>query len=438
MKQEIVKCVGINEDGYAILQPKIRAFVRMLPGEIGTVEFEGKEGRLVKIENPSPERIVSKCPVFDQCGGCTFHHWDMVKQLEFKKTVVKNLFSFVKAPIEEVLPCEVDHHYRTKNQMVVFANKKKQSTLGMYRPFSHQTVAVTACNIQDTLANGVFGHIQMLLRDFKVEPYDEDSKRGIMRHVLIKVGYQTNQVMVVFVMAEPDFKGRKILFSKLIEKFPQVKTIIIDVNTRSSSAVLSGKQKTYVGNGYIEDKLLGYTFKISASSFFQVNPRQTEKLYGKAIEYARLTGNERVLDVYSGTGTIGILLSKQAKEVVCVESNRWAVEDAKVNAQLNKINNVKMVLADATEYMIRAAEQGLTFDVVVMDPPRSGATPDFLSALKKLSPKRIVYISCEPKTQADDVKQLISDYQVTTIQPVDMFPYTRHVEVACRLIRIEK
>jgi 23S rRNA (uracil1939-C5)-methyltransferase len=249
-----------------------------------------------------------------------------------------------------------------------------------------------------------------------------------MRHVLIKVGYQTNQVMVVFVMAEPDFKGRKIMFAKLIEKYPQVKTIIIDVNTRSSSAVLSGKQKTYVGNGYIEDKLLGYTFKISASSFFQVNPRQTEKLYGKAIEYAQLTGTERVLDVYSGTGTIGILLSKKAKEVVCVESNRWAVEDAKVNAQLNKINNVKMVLADATEYMIRAAEQGLSFDVVVMDPPRSGATPEFLKALKQLKPKRIVYISCEPKTQADDVKQLISDYSVESIQPVDMFPYTRHVE----------
>ena len=435
MKQEIVTCVGINEDGYAILQPKIRSFVRLLPKETGTVEFEGKEGRLVKIANPSSERVNSKCPVFDQCGGCTYHHWDMAMQLKHKYNTVKNLFSFVKAPIEEVLACDTDHHYRTKNQMVVFANKKRQATLGMYKPYSHQAVAVTACYIQDTLANGIFGHIQMLLREFKVEAYDEDSKRGIMRHVLIKVGYQTNQVMVVFVMAEPDFKGRKILFSKLMEKYPQIKTIIIDVNTKSNSAVLSGKQKTYIGTGFIEDKLLGYTFKISASSFFQVNPCQTEKLYAKALEFAQLTGNERVLDVYSGTGTIGILMSKKAKEVVCVESNRWAVEDAKVNAQLNNISNVKMVLADATEYMIRAAEQGLMFDVIVMDPPRSGATPQFLSALKQLKPKRIVYISCEPKTQAEDVKQLISDYQVVSIQPVDMFPYTRHVETVVLMWR---
>jgi len=426
MKETRVKCVGLNEDGLAIVVPKVKSVLRMLPSEEATIRTEGKESEIVTIHTPSMDRKESKCPYFDECGGCVFHHMTLSAMKSWKERVVKDAFSFVRLPVYPIIECADPYHYRSKNQMVVFKNKKKQPTLGMYKPNSHLPTLVSDCIIQEKKSNEVFKSVQLLLRDFKLEPFDEDKGTGVIRHVLVKEGYSTGQIMVVLVLVDSDFPGRKVFVNKLIAMHPEVKTVVIDHNIRSNSAILSNKQKVVYGKGFIEDRLLGLSFKISPSSFFQVNPKQTEILYQKAIEVAKLKPTDVVLDVYSGTGTIGILMSKSVKEVICVENNRFAVADAKDNVKYNQIKNVDLVQADATEFITNNPR--LNVDVLVMDPPRSGATPQFLNAVKLMKPKRIVYISCEPATQGRDVKELLSDYQIQLIQPVDMFPFTRHVE----------
>jgi len=435
MKQGLIRCVNLDEDGIAIVTPKTKGVFRLLPTEEAKIEINQGQSKIVSINNPSTIRVPSLCPYFDQCGGCVFHHMNYNSQLDYKFRTVSNYFNFTKTRIEKVLGDTDPYHYRTKNQMVAFKNNKKQITLGMYQYNSHYPTNVSDCIIQDKLANRIFNSIQLLLREFKIEPYNEDRAEGLLRHVLVKVGYKTNQVMVVFVISEPDFMGRKILFKKIVDKHPEIKTIITDHNTRRSSAILSNKQRIHIGQGYIEDECLGFRFMISASSFFQINPRQTEVLYQKALQLANILPHEKVLDAYSGTGTIGILASQYAKEVICVESNAQAVADAKNNVKNNKVSNVKVVCADATQYVMDCVAHHVMFDCILLDPPRSGLTPTFVDALLRLAPKRIVYVSCEPKTQAQDIKLLHHQYTIETIQPVDMFPFTRHCESIVLLTR---
>ena len=275
-----------------------------------------------------------------------------------------------------------------------------------------------------------------MLRDFKIRVFDERSGSGWLRHILVRRGFKTGQVMVVLVAVSPIFKLQKPFVKKLLELHPEITTIVLNVNDRFGPVVLGMRNKVIFGDGYIEDELCGNRFRISPSSFYQINSVQTQTLYNKAIEFAGLTGNETVLDAYCGIGTIGITASAKARQVIGVEINKEAVSDAIANARLNKIKNCWFTSADAGEYMEHMAEDNVRADVVFMDPPRAGSDEKFLSSLVKSSPKKIVYISCNIETQARDLAFLEADgYKVRRIQPVDMFPFTNHVETVVLMSR---
>ena len=308
---------------------------------------------------------------------------------------------------------------------------------GTYQQGSHRIVNIDRCLNEDEVATSIIVTIRRLLPGFRLLPYDEDARTGFLRHVLVRRGVHTGQIMVVLVTATPVFPSRSNFIKALLREHPQITTIVQNINSRKTSVLLGDREQVLYGPGSIRDTLCGKTFCISPRSFYQINPAQTEVLYRCAIEAAGLTGRERVLDAYCGIGTIGILAAEGAGEVIGVEQNPAAVRDAIRNARLNGVKNIRFVAADATAWMQAAAEDHLPLDVLMMDPPRSGSTPEFLAAAARLSPRRIVYISCCPETQARDLALLQkSGYRVTLIQPVDMFPHTEHVETVCLLSKL--
>jgi len=271
---------------------------------------------------------------------------------------------------------------------------------------------------------------------FKMKPYDEDRGFGFLRHVLIRTAHAHEGVMLVLVGASPIFPAKKKFVKAILDKHPEIETVVFNINASNTSMVLGRREETLYGKGFIEDSLCGMSFRISPKSFYQVNTIQTEKLYEKAIELAGLTGKEEVLDAYSGIGTIGMIASKYAKAVRGVELNKDAVVDAIKSARHHKIENIYFHQADATEFLINLAEENEKIDVVFMDPPRSGSTPEFISAIGRLKPKKVIYISCSPETLARDLKSFVKQgYKVETIKPYDMFPWTTHVETVCLLTR---
>ena len=293
-----------------------------------------------------------------------------------------------------------------------------------------------SCLIENANADEIIVSIRGLLKSFHIRPYNEDTGYGLLRHVLIRTGHVTGQIMVVLVLASPILPSKNNFVKALLKLHPEITTVVINVNNRNTSMVLGDKEHVIYGKGYIEDELCGKRFRISPRSFYQVNPVQTEILYGKALEYAGLTGKETVVDAYCGIGTIGLCAAPHAGQVIGVERNPAAVKDAAANARHNKLSNAKFVCADATEWMAAAAGEGLHPDVVFLDPPRAGSSRTFLSAVAALAPQRVVYISCNPETLARDVLFLTKrGYRVQRIQPVDMFPFTNHIEAVVLLTR---
>ena len=272
--------------------------------------------------------------------------------------------------------------------------------------------------------------------NFKIKPYDLNTGSGFLRHVLVRKGFTSGEIMVVFVTAKGDFKSKTSFVNELLRRHSKITTIVWNINPTTTPLMLGNQSEILYGKGYITDTLCGLSFRISPRSFYQINPTQTEKLYSLAKEYAKLTGNEKVIDAYCGTGTIGLTMADKAKEIIGVEVNSDAIKDAKENAKLNGIKNAKFYNADAGDFMYELAERGEKADVVITDPPRAGCSIKFLKSLLKLSPKRIVYISCNPETQARDLITLTKNgYKVTKIQPVDLFPHTNHVETLVCLTR---
>ena len=290
------------------------------------------------------------------------------------------------------------------------------------------------CLIEDKKADSIIGTIRSLLPSFKIRTYNEDTGYGLLRHVMVRRGASSGQIMVVLVTAYPEFPSRRNFTRVLLEKHPEITTIIQNINDKDTSMVLGDRDKILYGPGYIEDKLMGYTFRISPQSFYQVNSRQTEVLYKKAIAAADLTGKETVVDAYCGIGTIGMAASKHAKKVIGVELNPDAVRDAEENAIRNRIKNIQFFCADAGDYLNQMAEKGQKVDVVFMDPPRSGSTEVFIDAVAGIAPKRVVYISCNPETQARDFAYFRQKgYIAKEAWPVDMFGFTDHCETVCLL-----
>ena len=373
------------------------------------------------------------CPVSRKCGGCQLMNLSYPEQLKFKQAkVVKLLGSFHR--VNEIIGMDYPFHYRNKVQAAFGRTRGGEIISGVYQSSTHNIVKTEKCLIEDKKADEIILTIRKLVKDFKLTVYDERKGNGFLRHVLVKRGFATNEIMVVLVTGTGVFPSKNNFIKALLNVHPEITTIVQNINNKFTSMVLGEKEIVLYGKGYIEDVLCGCTFRISPKSFYQINPIQTEILYGKAIEFAGLSGREKVIDAYCGIGTIGIVASKNAGEVIGCELNPDAIKDAKINAKINGIENIKFICADAGEFMLGMKEQDEKCDVLFMDPPRAGSDKRFLSCAVALSPEKIVYISCNPETQQRDLYYLIKNgYKVKKIQPVDMFPYTAHVETVVLL-----
>jgi len=375
------------------------------------------------------------CPVSGKCGGC--QHLDMPyeEQLKLKTAGLKKLFGKGMA-VHPVIGMENPFHYRNKVH-AVFGYRKGQVISGVYQEGTHNLVPVEHCMIEDEKADEIIGTIRGMLKSFKIRTYDEDTGYGLLRHVLVRRGFSTGEIMVVLVTASPIFPSRNNFVRALREKHPEITTIVQNINSRGTSMVLGDREHVLYGKGYIEDILCGCRFRISARSFYQVNPVQTEKLYAKAIALAGLTGRESVLDAYCGIGTIGIIASSKAKQVLGVELNRDAVGDAIRNARANQCKNIRFYCADATEFMMQMAAEKETLDVVFMDPPRSGSTEEFIRAVSAVKAKKVIYISCGPESLVRDLKVFGKmGYRADEVWGYDLFPWTCHCECCVKLERV--
>lgn len=387
-------------------------------------------------EGQKKASTIRNCPYEKKCGGCQYTSLPYKKQLDRKQQREESLLgSFGK--VYRMIGMKDPYYYRNKVHGVVAADRKGNGYTGIYEANSHKIVRVDTCLIEDQKADAVMQSVAGLMKSFKMKPYNEDTGYGFLRHILIRTGYHTGQIMVVLVVASPVFPSKNNFVKALRKLHPEITTIVANVNDRNTSMVLGERQQVLYGKGYIEDVLCGKRFRISPKSFYQVNPVQTEVLYNTAIEYAGLTGKETVIDAYSGIGTIGIAASDRAKEVISVELNGDAVRDAAANARMNRIKNIRFHKADAGDFMVKMAASGQKADVVFMDPPRSGSDRKFLDSLLRLRPDRVVYISCNPETLKRDLAYLTGHrYRVKKIQPVDMFPMTGEIETVCLLEKI--
>ena len=373
-----------------------------------------------------------KCPLYKKCGGCQLQNLSYAEQLKFKQRKVEKLLGEF-AHVEPIIGMAEPYHYRNKVQAAFATARNGKIISGVYQSGTHSIVCVDSCLTEDRKADEIIVSIRNMLKSFRIQPYDERSG-GTLRHVLVKRGFKTNQIMVVLVTSGPIFPAKNNFVKALRKEHPDITTIVHNINPYQTSLVLGERENVLYGTGKIEDELCGLTFRISPRSFYQINPVQTEVLYNPAMEYAGMTGSEKVIDAYCGIGTIGLVASKRAGEVIGVELNRDAVHDAIANAKRNGIKNVRFFCDDAGEFMLGMAQDGEKADIVFMDPPRAGSDECFLSSLVTLAPKKVVYISCNPETQQRDLRFLTKrGYKVEKIQPVDMFPHTNHVETVVLL-----
>lgn len=372
------------------------------------------------------------CPYAKKCGACNMQNLPYEEQLRVKQSgVIRLLGRFGR--VDRIIGMEEPTHYRNKVQ-AAFRSKSGKVVSGVYQSGSHHIIEVEDCMLEDASAAPILATIRKLAASMKIKPYDMVTGQGYLRHVLIRRGFQSGEIMVVIVTAPGEFRNRDAFVNELCRRHPEITTVVHNINPTDTPLFLGAESHTLYGSGVITDRLCGLTFRISPRSFYQVNPVQTEILYKKARDFAALTGRERVIDAYCGTGTIGLVLANGAREVIGVEVNRDAVADAKVNAEENGIKNAAFYAADAGEFMNEMARRHERADVVMLDPPRAGCSQKFLTSLLTLAPRRMVYISCNPETLARDLHTLVrGGYEVKKIQPVDMFPYTSHVETVVSL-----
>ena len=375
-----------------------------------------------------------KCPYAKKCGGCQLLNMSYEEQLRHKQvTEIRLLGKFAK--VNDIIGMDSPYHYRNKAQYA-FGSVRGKVVSGVYQSSTHRIIDVESCLLTDPIADSICQTVKKLLVSFKLKPYDDVSHRGFLRHLLIKTGFKSGEVMLVMVTGTIEFPKKRSFINALLTRHPEITTIIQNVNNRHTSLVLGDRNEVLYGDGKITEELCGLKFRISPSAFYQINPAQTELLYAKVLEFAGFNGDEEIIDAYCGTGTIGLIASGHVKSITGVEINPDSVRDAKENARLNKVKNVSFYEADAGKFMTALVKEGKKIDAVIMDPARSGADIAFLSSLIKLSPGKVVYVSCNPETLARDLLVLSKGgYKARKIQPVDMFPHTDHVETVVLMTR---
>ncbi len=374
------------------------------------------------------------CPHAKKCGGCQLQNLPYPEQLRMKQAKLVRLLGRL-GRVSPIIGMDDPTHYRAKVQ-AAFRSKSGAVVSGVYQSSTGRIVDVEECLLEDVAAAPILRTVRRLCASMKIKPYDIPTGRGFLRHVLLRMSKSTGEIMVVLVTAPGEFRSERAFVNELVRRHPEITTVVCNINPTDTALFLGSESTVLYGEGYITDRLCGLSFRLSPRSFYQVNPTQTEILYAKAREFAALGGGERVLDAYCGTGTIGLSMAHAAREVVGVEVNRDAVADARENATRNGIENAVFHAADAGQFMRAAAEAGERFDVVVTDPPRAGCSRAFLDSLLHLSPAKIVYVSCNPETLARDLYTLKrGGYKIGKIQPVDLFPFTSHVECVAELTR---
>ncbi len=400
-------------------------------------------GELVQVLSESPHRVTPACGLYAECGGCQLLHMDYSGQLEFKRRrvieVMERLGGFKGITVHPVIGMPEPWKYRNKVQYPFALDDQGKVVIGCYQKGTHNVVDTRECLIQHDLNSRIMNRLRELAQGLGISVYDEKTGQGLLRYVLVKNGFESGEAMVVLVTNGSEFPEGKELASMVASDFPELKSVVQNINTSGGNVVLGARNKVLYGEDGIIDRLGDLEFKISATSFFQVNPAQTEILYQIAMDYAQLTGTERVLDAYCGVGTLTLFLARQAKEVYGIEVIPEAIEDAKENAVRNKVDNVVFAMGATEEVLPKLANIGIDFEVAVVDPPRSGCEERVLQTFVKLNVPRIVYVSCNPSTLARDLKYLVNrGYKVKEIQPVDMFPHTYHIECVALMSRVKE
>jgi 23S rRNA (uracil1939-C5)-methyltransferase len=445
-KDYIIDITGMGYEGEGV--GKVENFTVFVQGallgetvkvKIVKVAKNYAHGKLIEVIKSSSHRAEPVCSIYKRCGGCQMQHMSYEGQLEFKtqrvREVIERIGKLEDVIIHPTLGMDEPYRYRNKVQLPV-GKVDEEVRIGFYAPRSHDIIGMDTCHIQDEIADKVVKLTKQWIVKHNIEPYDEEKGSGNIRHIMIRRGFKTGEVMVVIVTREERLPYADEFIKLMIDNVEGLKSVIQNVNQKKTNVILGDKNKTLWGESVITDYIGKFRFNISPLSFFQVNPVQTEVLYSKALEYADLTGDETVFDAYCGTGTISLFLSQKAKKVYGVEIVPEAIEDAKKNAAQNGVENVEFLVGESEKVIPELIDKGIIADVVVVDPPRKGCERSLLEAISKMAPKRIVYVSCDPATLARDLGILKGlGYKTIEVQPVDNFPQTAHIENVARLER---
>lgn len=438
-KEYVVEIIDNGYEGEGIA--KIDDYTIFIPGAIKgekckilivKVNKNFAYGKLLENITKSQYRKDADCSTYKRCGGCELRHIEYQYTLELKRNNVQNLVNKglkEKINVSEVIGMETPLYYRNKLQYPVGQDIDGKSVMGVFAKRSHEIIPTNECLIQNKKAQEVANFVFEQIKENNVPVYNEKTQKGQVRHIVIKIGIKTNEIMCILVTNEKIIKNEQEVVSKIISKYPDVKTIVKNINNKNTNVILGKENEVLFGDGYIIDELAEYKFKIFPMSFYQTNPAQTEKLYNKAIEFANLKKTDVLADLYCGIGTIGIFAAKYVKKVYGIEIVEDAIEAAKENAKLNNVENIEFLLGDVEEVFNSAIEKKTIIpSVIIVDPPRKGLDTKTIQTMLNLNISRIVYVSCNPATMVRDLNLLEEKYNIEKIQPVDMFPFTTHTE----------
>lgn len=395
-------------------------------------------GKIIEIIKKSENRIEEDCSTYKKCGGCELRHIDYETTINMKKYSVENTLkktlSRKDIEVNEVIKMDNPYFYRNKLQYPIGVDDNNNPVMGVYAQRSHKIIETNECRIQNKLCQNIAKDIFKFIKENNIKVYNEKTLTGSIRHIIVRIGIKTNEVLVTLVTNERKIEKEDLLVKYITEKYKEIKTIAKNINSKNTNVILGNKTEIIFGDGYIEDYIGKFKFKISPRSFYQVNPVQTEKLYSKAVEYAGLTGEETIFDLYCGIGTIGIFASYNVKKIYGIETIKEAIDDAKENAKINGVNNSEFFVGDVEKVLPEfIKERNITADVIFIDPPRKGCDNTALETILNIEPKKIVYVSCNPASLARDLKTLEEKYKIEKLAICDMFPFTGHIETVTLL-----
>ena len=447
-QEYVVEIIDNGYEGEGIA--KINGFTIFVPGTIKgekvkilivKVLSSHAFGKVLEILESSESRQEADCTTYKRCGGCNLRHINYQETLKMKQNAVQSLVNKAlktKVEVKETIGMENPFHYRNKAQYPIGVNKEGEPVIGVFAQRTHEVIPMEKCLIQNPKSEEIAKTILQFIKDNKISVYNEKTGKGLFRHIVIKVGVKTNQIMCILVVNGKSIPKEAQLVEELTSKFPQIKSIVKNINMKNTNVILGKENVDIYGTGYIEDILGEYTFRISPLSFYQVNPVQAEKLYNLGVEMAQITEQDTVFDLYCGIGTITLFMSKYAKKVYGIEIVEEAIKAAKENAKINNVDNIEFYAGDVEvvlDDLINNKE--ISADIVMFDPPRKGLDKNSINNILKIKPKKIVYISCNPATLIRDLTFFEDQYDIKTIVPVDMFPFTSHVE-CCSVLYLKQ